>query len=59
VAEVLSRLRAGTADEVPPFEALLEVPVRGGAPLDPRLMTIYRRRGEERSRGEEQRRKGV
>lgn len=42
--ELLKKLQLRPNSRVPPFEALLEVPVRGGAPLEARLVLVYKRR---------------
>ncbi len=43
MSELLRRLRVGDDGDVPPFEALLEVRVRGGAPLAPKALIVHRR----------------
>jgi len=43
VEELLRRLGAKGASSVPLFEALVEVQVRGGAPLEPHLRLVYKR----------------
>lgn len=44
LAELLTKLQLRPGSRVPPFEALLQVQVRGGAPSEPRLLLAYRRR---------------
>jgi len=44
LAELLTKLQLRPGSRVPPFEALLEVQVRGGAPSEPRLLLVYKRR---------------
>jgi hypothetical protein len=48
VRELLSRLRLDSTFTPPPFEALIEVVVRGGTPLEPHLLIVHRRRIERR-----------
>lgn len=43
VEELLRRLGSDGSSSVPLFEALIEVQVRGGAPLEPRLRMVYKR----------------
>ncbi len=44
--ELLRRLSVSGASAVPPFEALIELRVRGGAPMAPRLISVYKRVGD-------------
>lgn len=41
--ELAAKLGVGNGDEMPMFEALIEVPLRGGSPLPPKLLVAYRR----------------
>jgi hypothetical protein len=41
--ELLRKLGANASSTVPFFEALIKVNVRGGAPLEPRLLSIHKR----------------
>ncbi|GGA60141.1 hypothetical protein GCM10011507_09640 [Edaphobacter acidisoli] len=43
---LLSSLGVGPGGRVPPFEALLLVPERGGAPISPRRVLVYKRQPE-------------
>lgn len=44
VSDLYSRLGLRSSDEIVPFEALIELAVRGGSPLPPRLVLVHRRR---------------
>ncbi|MGC4056443.1 MAG: hypothetical protein QM757_47205 [Paludibaculum sp.] len=44
VAELYGKLGLHSSEEIVPFEALIELPVRGGSPLPPRLVLVHRRR---------------
>ena len=44
--ELLRRLGVTGSSGVPPFEALIELQVRGGAPMAPRLLSVYKRVGD-------------
>lgn len=44
LGEILKKLGVAAGKPVPSFEALLEFRVRGGAPLDPKLRILYRRK---------------
>jgi hypothetical protein len=44
VAELYRRLGLRPSEDIVPFEALVELPVRGGSPLPPRLVLVHRRR---------------
>ncbi len=43
VKDLLNKLGVPAGATVPPFEALLRVPVRGGAPISPQLIIVYKR----------------
>lgn len=44
VAGLYAKLGLRPSDDIVPFEALIELPVRGGSPLPPRLVLVHRRR---------------
>ncbi|WP_321476481.1 hypothetical protein [uncultured Paludibaculum sp.] len=44
VADLYRKLGLRPSDDIVPFEALIELPVRGGSPLPPRLLLVHRRR---------------
>ena len=44
--ELLDKLDVRKAGPIPPFEALIHVQVRGGAPISPQLILVYRRQPE-------------
>jgi hypothetical protein len=43
LSELSAKLGVSSGGEMPMFEALIEVPVRGGSPLPPKLLIVYRR----------------
>ncbi|MGJ5816275.1 hypothetical protein [Paludibaculum fermentans] len=44
IADLYRKLGLRASEEIVPFEALIELPVRGGSPLPPRLVLVHRRR---------------
>jgi hypothetical protein len=42
VAELISRLKIGPGDPIPPFEALLRIKVQGGVPIQSDIVSVRR-----------------
>ncbi|MGC4050211.1 MAG: helix-turn-helix domain-containing protein [Paludibaculum sp.] len=49
LGEILQKLSVTPGKPVPSFEALFEFRIRGGAPLDPKLRIVYRRKEHSQS----------